>query len=104
MNTRIRYIKVANQEHLLVTKEEFLGREQVLYAQIDTDTMSYRVVARQVDRGNEKIVDQGAAKTLAEVKKLVKAALKGLGVPFNDEVRNKHEVVVDSDSNVEPAD
>lgn len=86
MHTRIRYIQ---KETLLVSKDDFLAKEQIVYAQIDTTTMSYKLIARDKDRGNEKIVAQGAAKTLVEVKKHVKAELKGLGVQFNEEVRNK---------------
>lgn len=89
MNTRIRYKKVENQEHLFVTKEDFFGKDKVLYAQIDVNTMSYKVISREIEAGDEKVEVSGMAKTLVEVKKHVKATLKGLGVQFNDETRNK---------------
>lgn len=84
MSTRIRYIK---KEELLVTKDTFLAKENILKAEINVTTMSYKVLAVQPDRP-DKVVEHGAAKTLGDVKKHVKATLKGLGVQFDEEVRN----------------
>jgi hypothetical protein len=84
MSTRIRYLK---NDHLLVTST-FLGKEDILKVEIDTTTMSYKIIKVIQDRP-ERVVQHGAAKTLAEVKKHVKATLKGLGVQFHEEVRNK---------------
>lgn len=87
MHTRIRYLK---QENWLVSKENYLGKEHVIKVVVDLTTMNYKVLA--VGEGpdkTDKVLEQGAAKTLASVKKHVKAVLKALGVQFMDEVRNK---------------
>jgi hypothetical protein len=66
----------------------FLGKEHNLKAVIDTTTMSYKVLS--VEEGKpDKTVHYGAAKTLPAVKKLVKETMKGLGVQFHDETRDK---------------
>lgn len=87
MNTRIRY-KKQDAGHILASKESFLGKENSYSVLIDTTLNHWKVLDK-----DSNVVTEGVNKTLVEVKKHVKATLKGLGVPFTDEVRNKKDVV-----------
>ena len=82
MSTRVRYKK---QDGLLVTSE-YLGKEFVVKAEISLETNSYKILTR-----DNALLQYGAAKTLPAVKRLVKTALKSLGVQFTDEIREERD-------------
>lgn len=84
MITRLRYQR---KDEITLVTNELLGTEFTVRAEIDESTKSYKIVTK-----DNAILNYGAAKSLNEVKKLVKINLRSLGVRFLEEVRTKGEI------------
>ncbi len=76
---RVRYTK---QENGVLISKEMLGNEHVITVKINSPTLAWKLVDKQ-----GVVLNEGNAKTMADVKKHVKTALKGFGVKFLNELR-----------------
>lgn len=95
---RLRFVKSKINPSVLMTKSSIVTTDKVFDVTINDLDLTYEIRVRGLNDSTSDIADNGQGKDVATLKKLVKEALKNLGVVFSQETRNRKPASADQPS------